>query len=94
MSHCFFGLFSSSLNIWCTVFMRLLSSSFAAMKVCDGDEENSMLSLTASQDGAPPEAVNDPLRVDWPKVKPQPATTHCWPVKPGSNCTAIGLILG
>ncbi|XP_012690756.2 chromodomain-helicase-DNA-binding protein 8 isoform X2 [Clupea harengus] len=38
-----------------------------AMKVCDGDEENSMLSLTASQDGAPPETVNDPLRLDWPK---------------------------
>lgn len=36
------------------------------MKVCDGDEENSMLSLT--QDGAPPETVSDPLRVDWPKV--------------------------
>lgn len=43
------------------------------MKVCDGDEENSMLSLT--QDGAPPETVNDPLRVDWPKVMLQPAET-------------------
>lgn len=55
----------------------LYLSSAAAMKVCDGDEENSMLSLTASQDGAPPETVNDPLRLDWPKVTRQPAeTTH------------------
>lgn len=30
------------------------------------DEDNSLLSMTTSQDGiAPP----DPLRVDWPKVK-------------------------
>lgn len=35
--------------------------------MCDGDEENSILSLTASQDGAPPESLTDPLRVDWPK---------------------------
>nr|XP_055057519.1 chromodomain-helicase-DNA-binding protein 8 isoform X1 [Misgurnus anguillicaudatus] len=39
----------------------------AALKMCDGDEENSILSLTASQDGAPPESLTDPLRVDWPK---------------------------
>lgn len=35
------------------------------MKVCDVDEDNSLLSMTASQDGLPPP---DPLRVDWPKV--------------------------
>ncbi|XP_067108594.1 chromodomain-helicase-DNA-binding protein 8 isoform X1 [Osmerus mordax] len=35
-----------------------------AAKVCDGDEENSMLSMTPSQEGAP---LTDPLRVDWPK---------------------------
>ncbi|XP_030629653.1 chromodomain-helicase-DNA-binding protein 8 [Chanos chanos] len=39
----------------------------AAMKMCDMDEENSVLSFTPSQDGAPPESLNDPLRVDWPK---------------------------
>ncbi|XP_028283528.1 chromodomain-helicase-DNA-binding protein 8 isoform X3 [Parambassis ranga] len=34
------------------------------MKSCDVDEDNSLLSMTTSQDGiAPP----DPLRVDWPK---------------------------
>lgn len=37
----------------------------AGMKVCDVDEDNSLLSLTTSQDGIPPP---DPLRVDWPKV--------------------------
>ena len=47
---------------------ELFPTYAAAMKVCDGDEENSMLSLTPSQDGAPPETVSDPLRVDWPKV--------------------------
>ncbi|XP_060900017.1 chromodomain-helicase-DNA-binding protein 8 [Labrus mixtus] len=36
----------------------------AGMKLCDGDEENSLLSMTTSQDGVPPP---DPLRVDWPK---------------------------
>ncbi|KAF7648394.1 hypothetical protein LDENG_00157570 [Lucifuga dentata] len=36
----------------------------AGMKMCDGDEDNSLLSLTTSQDGIPPP---DPLRVDWPK---------------------------
>lgn len=36
----------------------------APMKVCDVDEENSLLSMTPSQDGIPPP---DPLRVDWPK---------------------------
>ncbi|XP_078143635.1 chromodomain-helicase-DNA-binding protein 8 isoform X2 [Centroberyx gerrardi] len=36
----------------------------AGMKMCDGDEENSLLSMTTSQDGIPPP---DPLRVDWPK---------------------------
>uniref|UniRef100_A0A673J4Q7 Chromodomain-helicase-DNA-binding protein 8 n=1 Tax=Sinocyclocheilus rhinocerous TaxID=307959 RepID=A0A673J4Q7_9TELE len=39
----------------------------AALKMCDGDEENSILSLTPSQEGAPPESLTDPLRVDWPK---------------------------
>nr|XP_020460157.1 chromodomain-helicase-DNA-binding protein 8-like isoform X2 [Monopterus albus] len=34
------------------------------MKVCDVDEDNSLLSMTPSQDGLPPP---DPLRVDWPK---------------------------
>ncbi|XP_023140289.2 chromodomain-helicase-DNA-binding protein 8 isoform X4 [Amphiprion ocellaris] len=34
------------------------------MKVCDVDEDNSLLSMTPSQDGIPPP---DPLRVDWPK---------------------------
>ncbi|XP_045908385.1 chromodomain-helicase-DNA-binding protein 8 isoform X5 [Micropterus dolomieu] len=36
----------------------------AGMKLCDGDEDNSLLSMTPSQDGIPPP---DPLRVDWPK---------------------------
>uniref|UniRef100_A0A8C2EP21 Chromodomain helicase DNA binding protein 8 n=1 Tax=Cyprinus carpio TaxID=7962 RepID=A0A8C2EP21_CYPCA len=35
--------------------------------MCDGDEENSILSFTPSQEGAPPESLTDPLRVDWPK---------------------------
>uniref|UniRef100_A0A671S381 Chromodomain-helicase-DNA-binding protein 8 n=1 Tax=Sinocyclocheilus anshuiensis TaxID=1608454 RepID=A0A671S381_9TELE len=35
--------------------------------MCDGDEENSMLSFTPSQEGDPPESLTDPLRVDWPK---------------------------
>ncbi|XP_035391960.1 chromodomain-helicase-DNA-binding protein 8 isoform X1 [Electrophorus electricus] len=39
----------------------------AALKMCDVDEENSTLSFTPSQDGAPPETLSDPLRVDWPK---------------------------
>ncbi|XP_034558347.1 chromodomain-helicase-DNA-binding protein 8 isoform X2 [Notolabrus celidotus] len=34
------------------------------MKICDGDEENSLLSLTTSQDGIPPP---EPIRVEWPK---------------------------
>ncbi|XP_041805875.1 chromodomain-helicase-DNA-binding protein 8 isoform X3 [Chelmon rostratus] len=34
------------------------------MKLCDVDEDNSLLSMTPSQDGIPPP---DPLRVDWPK---------------------------
>ncbi|KAK2861058.1 hypothetical protein Q7C36_005224 [Tachysurus vachellii] len=37
------------------------------LKICDADEENSIHSFTASQDGAPPERFSDPLRVDWPK---------------------------
>ncbi|KAJ8366948.1 hypothetical protein AAFF_G00336370 [Aldrovandia affinis] len=37
------------------------------LKLCDVDEENSVLSLTPSQDGAPPDSANDPLRADWPK---------------------------
>lgn len=37
----------------------------AGIKVCDVDEDNSLLSMTPSQDGIPPP---DPLRVDWPKV--------------------------
>ncbi len=36
-----------------------------AMKLCDVDEDNSLLSMSQSQDGIPPP---DPLRVDWPKV--------------------------
>ncbi|XP_068456612.1 chromodomain-helicase-DNA-binding protein 8 isoform X2 [Clinocottus analis] len=36
----------------------------AGMKLCDVDEENSLLSMTPSQDGILPP---DPLRVDWPK---------------------------
>ncbi|XP_070700523.1 chromodomain-helicase-DNA-binding protein 8 isoform X3 [Pempheris klunzingeri] len=36
----------------------------AGMKLCDADEDNSLLSMTPSQDGIPPP---DPLRVDWPK---------------------------
>uniref|UniRef100_A0A8C5NC61 Chromodomain-helicase-DNA-binding protein 8 n=1 Tax=Gouania willdenowi TaxID=441366 RepID=A0A8C5NC61_GOUWI len=35
-----------------------------SMKVNDVEEDNSLLSMTASQDGLPPP---DPLRVDWPK---------------------------
>ncbi|XP_061588745.1 chromodomain-helicase-DNA-binding protein 8 isoform X3 [Cololabis saira] len=35
------------------------------MKMGDVDEDNSLLSMTPSQDGIPPP---DPLRVDWPKV--------------------------
>lgn len=35
------------------------------MKLCDVDEDSSLLSLTQSQDGIPPP---DPLRLDWPKV--------------------------
>ncbi|XP_017572567.1 chromodomain-helicase-DNA-binding protein 8 isoform X2 [Pygocentrus nattereri] len=38
-----------------------------ALKMCDVDEENSTLSFTPSQDGAPPESLNDSHRVDWPK---------------------------
>ena len=41
------------------------SSLSGGMKVGDGDEDNSLLSTTLSQDGIPPP---DPLRVDWPKV--------------------------
>ncbi|KAG9331034.1 hypothetical protein JZ751_020417 [Albula glossodonta] len=37
------------------------------LKLCDVDEENSVLSLTPSQDGAPPDSASDPLRADWPK---------------------------
>lgn len=36
--------------------------SSADLKV---DEDNSLLSMTQSQDGLPPP---DPLRLDWPKV--------------------------
>lgn len=57
----------------CSNLFVLFFSFDTAMKVCDGDEENSMLSLT--QDGAPPEAASDPLRVDWPKVMLQHAET-------------------
>uniref|UniRef100_A0A7N8WWE1 Chromodomain helicase DNA binding protein 8 n=1 Tax=Mastacembelus armatus TaxID=205130 RepID=A0A7N8WWE1_9TELE len=35
-----------------------------SIKVCDVDEDNSLLSMTQSQDGIPPP---DLLRVDWPK---------------------------
>ena len=45
-----------------TSFFLIIS---ADMKVCDVDEDNSLLSMTPSQDGIPPP---DPLRVDWPKV--------------------------
>lgn len=44
---------------------KLLFSIYTGMKVCDVDEDNSLLSMTMSQDGIPPP---DPLRVDWPKV--------------------------
>ncbi|XP_018613537.1 chromodomain-helicase-DNA-binding protein 8 isoform X2 [Scleropages formosus] len=37
-----------------------------AMKLCDVDE-NSILSMTPSQDGAPLDTLGDPLRADWPK---------------------------
>lgn len=33
--------------------------------MCDGDEDNSLLSMAPSQDGPPPP---DPLRLEWPKV--------------------------
>ncbi|KAE8291323.1 Chromodomain-helicase-DNA-binding protein 8 [Larimichthys crocea] len=36
----------------------------AGMKLCDVDEDNSLLSMTTSHDGLPPP---DPLRLDWPK---------------------------
>ncbi|XP_064201992.1 chromodomain-helicase-DNA-binding protein 8 isoform X2 [Anguilla rostrata] len=36
------------------------------LKLCDVDE-NSVLSLTPSQDGAPPDSASDPLRAEWPK---------------------------
>ncbi|KAJ8272581.1 hypothetical protein GJAV_G00090900 [Gymnothorax javanicus] len=36
------------------------------LKLCDVDE-NSVLSMTPSQDGAPPDLSSDPLRADWPK---------------------------
>lgn len=39
-------------------------SVLAGIKLCDVDEDNSLLSMTPSQDGIPPP---DPLRVDWPK---------------------------
>ncbi|XP_051555983.1 chromodomain-helicase-DNA-binding protein 8 isoform X3 [Myxocyprinus asiaticus] len=39
----------------------------AALRLCDGDEENSILSFTPSQEGGPRESLTDPLRVDWPK---------------------------
>lgn len=35
----------------------------AGIKMCDADEDNSLLSMTTSQDGNPP-----PVRVEWPKV--------------------------
>ncbi|XP_029561316.1 chromodomain-helicase-DNA-binding protein 8 isoform X2 [Salmo trutta] len=38
----------------------------AALKM-EEDGENSLLSMTPSQDGAPPESLTDPFRVDWPK---------------------------
>ncbi|KAL0966321.1 hypothetical protein UPYG_G00293860 [Umbra pygmaea] len=38
----------------------------AALKM-EEDGENSLLSMTLSQDGAPPESLTDPYRVDWPK---------------------------
>ncbi|XP_076018245.1 chromodomain-helicase-DNA-binding protein 8 isoform X3 [Genypterus blacodes] len=34
------------------------------LKMCDGDEDNSLLSMAPSQDGIPPP---DPLRLEWPK---------------------------
>lgn len=45
--------------------MNNFSFFSAGMKLCDVDEDNSLLSMTQSQDGIPPP---DPLRVDWPKV--------------------------
>ncbi|XP_034147358.1 chromodomain-helicase-DNA-binding protein 8 isoform X3 [Esox lucius] len=38
----------------------------AALKM-EEDGENSLLSMTPSQDGVPPESLTDPFRVDWPK---------------------------
>ncbi|KAM9500245.1 chromodomain-helicase-DNA-binding protein 8 isoform 1-T1 [Clarias gariepinus] len=37
------------------------------VKICDADEENSTHPFTSSQDGARPETLSDPVRVDWPK---------------------------
>ncbi|XP_023688336.2 chromodomain-helicase-DNA-binding protein 8 isoform X1 [Paramormyrops kingsleyae] len=36
-------------------------------KLCDIDEENSVLSMTPSQDGIPADTLADALRADWPK---------------------------
>ncbi|TKS80274.1 Chromodomain-helicase-DNA-binding protein 8 [Collichthys lucidus] len=40
------------------------SEEEGGMKLCDVDEDNSLLSMTTSHDGLPPP---DPLRLDWPK---------------------------
>ncbi|KAL4657212.1 chromodomain-helicase-DNA-binding protein 8-like isoform X1 [Arapaima gigas] len=59
-----------------------------AMKLCDVDE-NSILSMTPSQDGAPLDTLGDPLRADWPKDRVvinrlenvcTTVLTGCWPV--------------
>lgn len=51
------------------------------MKMGDGDE-NSLLSMTPSQDGTP---LPDPLRVDWPKV----IEIRNWPGCKDSVCFCI-----
>lgn len=46
-------------------FKLLLFFLSGGIKVRDVDEDNSLLSMTPSQDSIPPP---DPIRVDWPKV--------------------------
>uniref|UniRef100_A0A671S501 Chromodomain-helicase-DNA-binding protein 8-like n=1 Tax=Sinocyclocheilus anshuiensis TaxID=1608454 RepID=A0A671S501_9TELE len=50
-----------------TIKEESLDDESRLLGMCDGDEENSMLSFTPSQEGDPPESLTDPLRVDWPK---------------------------
>lgn len=46
-------------------FKLLLFFLSGGIKVRDVDEDNSLLSMTPSQDSIPPP---DPIRVEWPKV--------------------------